>query len=100
MRSDFNSDVLGSMVRTNEENSILRAAFLLSAFGVMVSTRLPPCLLTVRSDYYTINIELDQLYCIDMEDLNMGGSWDSDLFFLVTFDLYDYKNGIDYNEKK
>ena len=52
-----------------------------------------------NTDYYTINIELDQLYCIDMEDLNMGGSWDSDLLFLVTFDLYDYKNGIDYDEK-
>ena len=52
-----------------------------------------------NTDYYIIDIELDQLYCIDMEDLNMGGGWDSDFLFLVTFDLYACKNGIDYNEK-
>ena len=51
-----------------------------------------------NSDYYVIDIELDQLYCIDMEDLNMGGGWDSDFLFLVTFDLYTCKNGIDYDE--
>ena len=47
---------------------------------------------------YMIDIELDQLYCIDMEELNMGGSWDSDFLFLVTFDLYACKDGIDYDE--
>ena len=51
-----------------------------------------------NTDYYTIDIELDQLYCIDMEDLNMGGGWDSDFLFLVTFDLYACKNGIDYDK--
>ena len=53
----------------------------------------------VNNSYlYMIDIELDQLYCIDMEELNMGGSWDSDFLFLVTFDLYACKNGIDYDE--
>ena len=47
---------------------------------------------------YMIDIELDQLYCIDMEELNMGGGWDSDFLFLVTFDLYACKNGIDYDK--
>ena len=28
----------------------------------------------------------------------MGGSWDSDFLFLVTFDLYACKNGIDYDK--
>ena len=51
-----------------------------------------------NSDLYMIDIELDQLYCIDMEELDMGGSWDSDFLFLVTFDLYACKNGIDYDE--
>ena len=51
-----------------------------------------------NTDLYMIDIELDQLYCIDMEDLNMGGGWDSDFLFLVTFDLYACKNGIDYDE--
>jgi hypothetical protein len=50
------------------------------------------------TDFYIIDLELDQLYCIDMEDLNIGGSWDSDFLFLITFDLYGCKNGIDYDE--
>ena len=45
-----------------------------------------------------IDIELDQLYCIDMEDLIMGGSWDSDFLFLITLDIYGCKNGIDYDK--
>ena len=51
-----------------------------------------------NSDLYMIDIELDQLYCIDMEELNMGGSWDSDYLFLITFDIYACRNGIDYDE--
>ena len=51
-----------------------------------------------NSDLYVIDIELDQLYCIDMEDLDIGGSWDSDFLDLITFDLYTCKNGIDYDE--
>ena len=50
------------------------------------------------SDIYMIDIELDQLYCIDMEDIEVGGSWDSDFLNLVTLDLYSCKNGIDYDE--
>ena len=51
-----------------------------------------------NSNLYIIDIELDQLYCIDMEDLNMGGSWDSDFLFLITLDIYGCKNGIDYDK--
>ena len=51
-----------------------------------------------HSDLYIIDIELDQLYCIDMEDLIIGGSWDSDFLFLITLDIYACKNGIDYDE--
>ena len=51
------------------------------------------------SNIYTIDIELDQLYCIDMEEIDVGGSWDTDFLNLVTFDLYTCKDGIDYNEK-
>ena len=50
------------------------------------------------SNLYGINIELDQLYCIDMEDLDIGGSWDSDFLNLVTLDIYTCKNGIEYDE--
>ena len=51
-----------------------------------------------NSNLYIIDLELDQLYCIDMEDLNIGGSWDSDFLYLITLDIYGCKNGIDYDE--
>ena len=51
-----------------------------------------------NTDLYSIDIELDQLYCIDMEDLYIGGSWDSDFLLLISFDIYGCKNGIDYDE--
>ena len=50
------------------------------------------------SDNFIIDVELDQLYCIDMEELDMGGSWDYDYINYITFDLYTCKNGIDYNQ--
>ena len=52
-----------------------------------------------NSDLYMIDIDIGQFYCIDMENLDMGGSWDSDFLDLVTFDLYVCKNGINYDEK-
>ena len=51
-----------------------------------------------NSDNFIIDIELDQLYCIDMEELDMGGSWDYDYINYITFDLYTCKNGIDYDQ--
>ena len=51
-----------------------------------------------NSEYYTIDIELDQLYCIDMEDLYIGGSWDAEFLYLITLDIYICKNGIDYDK--
>ena len=49
-------------------------------------------------DSYIIDKELDQLYCIDMDELNMGGNWDYNFLNYVKFDLYLCKNGIDYDE--
>ena len=50
------------------------------------------------TDSYTLDIALDKVYCIDMDDLEMGGNWDTDYVFYVEFDLYACKNGIDYDE--
>ena len=47
---------------------------------------------------YLIDMKLDDLYCIDMEDLYMGGNWDTDFLNFVQFDLYMCKNGIDYDK--
>jgi len=51
-----------------------------------------------NSERFIIDINLDQLFCIDMDDLDVGGSWDSDFLNLITLDLYNCKNGIDYDE--
>ena len=50
------------------------------------------------TDSFIIDIALDQIYCIDMEELDMGGNWDYDFVNYVEFDLYICKNGIDYDE--
>ncbi len=47
---------------------------------------------------YIIDIPIDTLYCIDMEDLKVGGSWNADFLNFIRFDLYICKYGIDYNE--
>ena len=52
-----------------------------------------------NDNQYMINLELDKLYCIDMDDLNMGGSWDADFLNYVEFDIYNCRDGINYNEK-
>ena len=51
-----------------------------------------------NSNSYIIDIDLDQIYCIDMDELNMGGSFDIDFVNYVEFDLFSCKNGIDYDE--
>ena len=47
---------------------------------------------------FIIDIPLETLYCIDMENLKVGGSWNSDFLNFIRFDLYMCKDGIDYNE--
>ena len=47
---------------------------------------------------YIIDIPIESLYCIDMEDLKVGGSWNSDFLNFIRFDLYMCEDGIDYNE--
>ena len=51
-----------------------------------------------NTDSFVIDIDLSQLYCIDMGDLYMGGNFDSDFVKYVELDLYLCKNGIDYDE--
>ena len=51
-----------------------------------------------NTDSYTLDIDLEKVYCIDMDDLEMGGNWDTDYVFYLQFDLYACKNGIDYDE--
>jgi hypothetical protein len=45
-----------------------------------------------------IDIAIEDLYCIDMEDLDIGGSWNAEFMNYIRFDLYLCEDGIDYNE--
>ena len=47
---------------------------------------------------FIFNLPLNELYCIDMNDLEMGGAWDGNYLSFIQFDLYLCKDGNDYNE--
>ena len=49
-------------------------------------------------DLNLLDIDLDKIYCFDMDDLLMGVNGDLDYIYYVQFDLYVCKNGIDYDE--
>ena len=49
-------------------------------------------------DDFLINLPLDNLYCIDMENITIGGSWNSDFVNYIRLDLNLCKDGLDYNE--
>ena len=48
---------------------------------------------------FILNVPLNKLYCIDMNNLDIGGSWISDFLNYVKFEVYYCKDGIDYDEK-
>ena len=51
-----------------------------------------------KTDLYNIEIPLDELYCIDTEDLYLGGSLISNFVYFIEFDLFLCKDGIPYDE--
>ena len=51
------------------------------------------------NNIYQITIPLNEIYCIEMEDLDMGGSWITEYINYIQFDLYYCQDGIDYDEK-
>ena len=51
-----------------------------------------------KPDIYSINVPLNQLYCIDTDDLEIGGFWDSTFVGFLRIDLYFCKNGENYSE--
>ncbi len=52
----------------------------------------------IDRNIFSMNVSLDELYCIDMEDLDMGGGWTADFMMLIQFDLYICREGQEYNE--
>ena len=51
-----------------------------------------------RPDIYNINISLDELYCTEMDEYEVGGSWVSSFIKYIKTDFYFCDEGIDYNE--
>ena len=47
---------------------------------------------------FLLDAKLEDLYCIDMEDLNMGGSFNAEFINYIRLDIYLCENGIKYNE--
>ena len=47
---------------------------------------------------YLLHTNLDKLYCIDMDDLEMGGSWNSKFINYIRLDLNLCKGGINYSD--
>ena len=51
-----------------------------------------------ESDNVLIDSSLDNLFCIDMDDLYMGGSFSDNYIYYIEFGLYLCRNGTIYNE--
>ena len=51
-----------------------------------------------KPDIYSINFPLNELYCIDADDVEIGGYWDSTFIGYLKIDLYFCKNKEIYNE--
>ena len=47
---------------------------------------------------YQITVPLNKIYCINMDDLEMGGSWITEYIHYIEFDLYFCEDGIKYDE--
>ena len=51
-----------------------------------------------KNNILQITAPLSELYCIDMDNLDMGGSWISEYINYIQFDLYYCKDGINYDK--
>ena len=52
-----------------------------------------------KDNTYLITVPLNELYCIEMDDLEMGGSWINEFINYIEFDLYFCEDGVDYDEE-
>ena len=54
--------------------------------------------MAIENNTYQITVPLSELYCIEMDNLEMGGSWITEFINYIQFDLYYCEDGISYNE--
>ncbi len=50
-----------------------------------------------ENNIYQIAIPLNKIYCIEMDDLDMGGSLITEFFHYLRFDIYYCQDGMNYN---
>jgi hypothetical protein len=50
------------------------------------------------TDSFSLDVDLDKLYCFEMDYLDMGGGWEADFINYIEFDLFICEGGIDYDE--
>ena len=52
-----------------------------------------------KSEDYIIDVKLNELFCIDENDLNLiGGSWNQEEIYYIQIDLFLCEEGINFNE--
>jgi hypothetical protein len=50
-----------------------------------------------RSNNYKIDVPLNELFCIEENDIKFGGSWNGNILNYIEIDLHLCKDGINYN---
>ena len=50
-----------------------------------------------KSDSYKIGVPLNELFCIDQNDITFGGNWNEDFIKYIEINLYLCKNDINFN---
>ena len=51
-----------------------------------------------KTEIFYIDSSLDELYCIDMDDIDIGVDWALNYISYIKFELYLCKEGVDYDE--
>ena len=51
-----------------------------------------------KSDIYNINLPLNELYCIDMDNIYMGGSWINSFLYYIEFNIFLCEDDNDNNK--
>ena len=51
-----------------------------------------------RGSNYYIDVPLDELYCMEIQNVELGGGWTSDFMYYIELDIFLCKGGINYNE--
>ena len=53
-----------------------------------------------KNDNYFIDVKLNELFCVDGDEFNLiEGSWSKNEVFYIEINLYNCKNGTEYNEQ-